>query len=151
MAKIPMVTRLWARVKKAGPTDCWLWEGSKDKQGYGLIGDENRVLRMAHRVAYEDIKGPLPAGVILRHTCDNPPCCNPDHLLPGTHADNMNDMVSRGRSMRGEKNRLAKLTAADVVAIRADTRRQVEIAAAYGITHGNVSLIKSRRIWRHVP
>ena len=72
--------------------DCWLWEGCIDRRGYGRIGRER-----AHRRMWQSCHGPIPAGMFVCHTCDNPPCVRPDHLFLGTHTDNMRDMVSKGR------------------------------------------------------
>lgn len=78
---------------------CWEWNGSVTEKGYGLISIARRGLVGArvHRVMYELHVGPIPDGHLIRHKCDNPPCINPDHLEPGTPADNTNDMMMRGR------------------------------------------------------
>jgi HNH endonuclease len=78
---------------------CWEWNGNRHRNGYGMFDAKNLgyVHAKAHRVVYEHRVGPIPDGLELRHTCDNPPCVNPEHLLPGTHAENMADMVERGR------------------------------------------------------
>jgi len=52
---------------------------------------------MAHRISYSITRGAIPPGMVLRHSCDNPQCVNPDHLTPGTHKENMRDIVDRGR------------------------------------------------------
>lgn len=83
-------------------TGCWEWCGSRNGLGYGefnakLLGYVNA---RAHRVVYEHYAGPIPTGLELRHKCDNPPCVNPEHLEPGTHAQNMQDMAERGRARR---------------------------------------------------
>jgi hypothetical protein len=75
--------------------DCIEWKGRTDKDGYGTIGS-----RRAHRVAWEQTFGPIPDGLQVLHKCDNPPCCNPDHLFLGTRTDNMNDKVRKGRQHR---------------------------------------------------
>lgn len=84
---------------------CWEWRGRKLPSGYGTIANpgESSWLYL-HRLMYERYVGPIPEGLLIRHKCDNPPCSNPDHLETGTHADNMRDMVERGRH-RGGRNR----------------------------------------------
>jgi hypothetical protein len=74
------------------PDDCWEWRGNRNNRGYGKLGKI-----YAHRVAYELASGPIPSGLEVMHSCDNPPCCNPAHLSVGTHADNMQDMARKGR------------------------------------------------------
>jgi hypothetical protein len=79
---------------------CWEWRGTRNEDGYGLFSAKllGFVNARAHRVMYEYLAEPIPDGLILRHSCDNPPCCNPDHQIPGTMAQNSQDMVERGRS-----------------------------------------------------
>lgn len=92
-----------ARLRETGWTvtqaECWEWNGKRNDNGYGIFNAKHLgyVNARAHRVMYEHFTGPIPDGLILRHRCDNPPCVNPGHLIPGTDADNMADMVERGR------------------------------------------------------
>lgn len=74
-----------------GPSECWEWSGSRDRKGYGF-GDGGR----AHRLAWEWENGPVPAGLMVLHRCDNPPCCNPKHLFVGTALDNARDALAKG-------------------------------------------------------
>lgn len=84
------------------PRGCWEWSGSRNADGYGIFTATRLGLAnaRAHRLLYELAVGPIPEGLLLRHSCDNPPCVNPDHLIPGTQDDNMKDMVERGRHWR---------------------------------------------------
>lgn len=90
---VPMdlASRFWRKVNHGGPGDCWLWTGSKNHLGYGQIHVAvGAGRRGAHRVAYELLVGPIPAWAEdLDHLCRNPPCVNPEHLEPVTHAENM--------------------------------------------------------------
>jgi len=78
-------------------TDCWNFTGGKNNIGYGMIRD-NKRMRTAHRVSYEEHKGPIPHGLCVMHSCDNTLCCNPNHLSLGTHKQNSDDMISKGRA-----------------------------------------------------
>jgi hypothetical protein len=88
--------RLRGHLKIDKLTGCHLWTGFRDPKGYGLM-TVNGVVRAAHRVAWERANGPIPQGMIVMHTCDNPPCCNPKHLKLGTQAENVRDRIEKGR------------------------------------------------------
>lgn len=105
--------------RSAGPDACWPWTGGLSK-GYGKL-TVGKVALAAHRVAYALTRGPVPSDVSVLHRCDNKKCCNPAHLFLGTQADNMIDMLLKGRERNGHqpgRRPAAKLTAADVVDIR---------------------------------
>ena len=82
-------------------TACWEWTGARNRGGYGIKGR-----RLAHRLAWSEANGrPVPDGMLVLHSCDNPPCVNPAHLRIGTVADNAADRVARNRSWRGGQRR----------------------------------------------
>lgn len=88
MTARPLEARLWPKVDAAGP--CWLWTGHRSAQGYGRIGTgEGRAVALVHRVVWELLVGPIPASLELDHLCRVRSCCNPDHLEPVTHAENV--------------------------------------------------------------
>lgn len=95
---LPIETRFWMKVRAGKtPEDCWEWIGSK-RHDYGQLSSvRGRSPHKAHRVSYEIHFGPIPDGMDVLHSCDNPPCCNPRHLRLGTAKDNARDMVERGR------------------------------------------------------
>lgn len=71
--------RFWSGVNILGPSDCWKWTRELSNKGYGrFIANGHTVL--AHRVAFTLGKEPIPSGLLICHSCDNPPCCNPAHL-----------------------------------------------------------------------
>jgi hypothetical protein len=95
---LPASTRLWLRVQTGDVDACWPWTGHRNELGYGAIQVGGRLLKV-HRVAYQTTVGPIPAGLVVMHTCDNPPCCNPAHLRLGTVAENNADRHAKGRSV----------------------------------------------------
>ena len=117
------------------------------------VGGQNYY---THIIAYEQVHGPVPPGKVVRHRCDNPPCRNVDHLLLGTHGDNVRDCIARGRfkfpprelAPKGDKNGQAKLTDKQTAEIKAELRDrpyygQVSaLARRYGISQPRVSAIK---------
>jgi hypothetical protein len=90
--------KFWARVEIKGPDECWLWKNSTNKFGHGSACYHNRLYK-THRLAYAFTNGTVPQGLLVRHSCDNPPCCNPGHLLLGTIKDNSDDMMARKRHL----------------------------------------------------
>lgn len=104
-------SNFWSRVDIKGPDDCWEWKGSCYEFGHGqatLLGTGKQT--RAHRIAYAWVNGEIPDGLQVHHTCDNPPCCNPEHLWVGTQADNMRDMANKNRSARvgGRRRKLSE-------------------------------------------
>jgi hypothetical protein len=119
--------------------ECLFFTGCRDPKGYGVVSvDGHRDF--THRIVWEHHNGPIPAGLVIRHTCDRTSCARIEHLLVGTHADNIHDCIGRGRSAR-------KLTDEQVRAIRADTRSGPQIAADFGVTRQTVHAIRDRRLY----
>lgn len=127
---------------------CWLWDGRVNRAGYGVLGTNNQKM-LAHRFSWEMHRGQIPRGQGVLHHCDNPPCVNPDHLFLGAPIDNVRDMHAKGRArkLRGEQHPSAKLTAAQVDAIRADTRKQRDVAKEYGVGASTISMIRTGKNW----
>lgn len=94
---LPQITkRFWASVSVRGDGECWKWIGAQT-HGYGSANIDGRR-KGAHRVLMAALVGPIPRDLFVCHRCDNPLCCNPSHLFLGNHADNMRDMVMKGRA-----------------------------------------------------
>jgi hypothetical protein len=146
----PLVDRFWPKVKKT--KGCWLWMSCRNRQGYGQINVGNKKRVEAHRVAYELTYGPIPDGKVVRHKCDNPRCCRPDHLLLGTYRDNAQDAIERGQMPSGERHGNAYLTAEKVNQIRnrvASGEKQIELADSFGVSKMTINDIIRGRTWRH--
>lgn len=148
----------WRFVDKSGPRGCWLWTGRTRDDGYGTLTWDGVHNRRAHRVAYQLAIGPLRDEDVLRHSCDNPPCVNPAHLQPGTHADNIDDMWRRDRQwkgyrVRGERHPHSKLTERSVLEIRSGAARDESVsslARRFGISRAAVRAVIQRRTWQWV-
>ena len=143
------IARFWSRVTVGDRFACWEWSDKRNSKGYGIcdIGG----LSAAHRVAYTLIHGGIAEGLIVRHKCDNRPCCNPYHLETGTHADNATDRKNRGRNgdTAGVRNGRAKLTPDDVAYVLAnpDGLLQRELATRFGVAQPTISRILLGRGW----
>ena len=156
--------RFWAKVNKNGPIPshcpdlgpCWIWTGHVKENGYGRIMFGGRR-RYTHVIAYILTYGDPPDDKpYILHRCDggNIACARPDHLFPGTIADNVRDCRAKGRGTFGERSGAAKLTATDIRAIRARyiPRRvsQRVLAREYGVAHSLIGGIVRRQGWKHV-
>ncbi len=154
-----LAPRFWSYVNRRGATECWLWTRGVNRLGYGAFRVGKRK-SPAHRFAWIVTHGNVPADTFVCHHCDNPPCCNPAHLFLGTPADNMLDKQRKGRAPAGERGGNAKLSDAQVDALRADYyaggQSQRALALKYGISRTHVDHIlvgKSRatRGHKHTP
>ena len=139
----------WMKVDKHGPNGCWVWTGYRQKFGHGWTR-----YGLAHRYAWTLLRGEIPAGKFLCHTCDNPPCVNPDHLYVGDRLDNQGDMKRRGRSTFGERNPKAKMTAAQVIEMRRLRSEEGltlrELSERFPITETVVQQICAGKKWKHL-
>jgi hypothetical protein len=149
-------TRLfWIHVKIGSPEDCWIWRGGKFSSGYGYHEYEDIGYR-SHRLAWILTYGEIPEGMLVLHRCDNPPCCNPNHLFLGTNKDNMEDRNNKNRQGRmfGEKNPASKLTQANVDEIRSryapltssDYERGL-LALEFGVSPRTIEKVINRNSW----
>lgn len=132
--------------------ECVEWTGYRDKDGYGHMTIDGHDVP-THRVAYELANGPISDGMMIRHTCDNPPCLRPSHLLVGFQADNSRDMVERNRAARGSRNGAAALTESDIPAIRNRLRLGESVASIandLAVGTSTISRIKGGKTWTHV-
>jgi hypothetical protein len=158
------VKPFWPRVKKT--VGCWLWLGRVDQDGYGLCCRDGHD-RRAHRVAWIELYGPIPAGLCVCHTCDTPGCVRPSHLFLATQAENRRDCVLKGRHstgdnhgshkhperFRGENNARSKLTEDAVAEMRELARqgmKRSDLAQAFGIGWSQTDRIVRGLAWKHL-
>src|SRR5690348_5366798 len=132
---------------------CWWWTGYIDpgpKDGYGRFQTgfgKNKTTEKAHRVAWELLVGPIPKGLCVLHRCDNRACVNPSHLFLGTHQDNVDDMIAKGRRVptpTGELNSNTVISTASIQRLkneRAKGKSQQALATMFHISQTHVSRI----------
>lgn len=137
---------------------CWNWIGRFVGKGYGSIGlgGKGAKQKLVHRLSYEIHKGPIPDGMVVMHTCDNPRCVNPDHLEAGTQSQNIKDAFARGRKInlpsgiKGDDHGASKLTSKDVLEIRESTLSMNALAKLYGVSRSAIERVRYRKTWRHI-
>lgn len=147
-------------------TGCWNWKGLRDPSGYGYfsIPRDHHLFRKAKRkdqmvrasrFAFQRVVGPIPEGLVVCHSCDNPSCVRPEHLFLGTTQENADDKVRKNRQYRpvGEKNNGSSLTEVQVMEIRrrlAIGESGRSLAKEFGVSKGCVSLINTGGTWKHL-
>jgi hypothetical protein len=155
--RVEQAPKFWAKVQIGAPDECWNWQGGTS-EGYGQTCFSGLTER-AHRVAYEFAVGPIPPGLFILHSCDNRRCCNPRHLEPGSHEQNMWQAHERGRFHLPRKNQ--KLTDADALNIRktfAESNPALigsgalkkELAAQYNVTASTINAVIQRKTFAHI-
>lgn len=158
-----MIELFWVKVDVRSPDECWPWIAGTNNLGYGKMGitvaPRHTKLILAHRLAFTLVYGTIPKGegyqgTVIRHSCDNPLCCNPFHLDSGSQKDNVDDTVRRKRHTIGERNGCAKLTEAQVLKIREAYANggisQRSLAEEYGVIQQAIQHIVARKGWKHI-
>ncbi len=146
--KNTLISRFEESVMPVTESGCWLWLRGLDTTGYGVLKVVGRDEK-AHRASWEMHNGPIPQGSKVLHRCDVRCCVNPEHLFLGSQADNIRDMMAKGRGpdSKGERNANSKITAAQAYAIRNSTLTLRELAAIYPIKKSMLSNIKLGKNW----
>lgn len=147
------MNRLFVKIDKKGPDECWPWTGRIDRNGYGRF-DMQRRPQLAHRIAYFIANPQADTTKMVCHSCDNPRCCNPKHLWLGTQRQNVEDMDRKGRRKngpvrKGELCNKAKLTKEQAISIFHSSESGPVLAARFGITKEAVNHIKRGKNWAH--
>ncbi len=148
------IARLWSKIDQRAPDECWPWTAGRHTWGYGQfwVSSVGRCPGAHHVIALLH-HGPAPEGMQALHSCDNPPCCNPAHIRWGTPGENMAERDARGRNAHGERQHLARLTAATVRQMRAAYAAGVgtpELGRQFGVHTSTAWAAVTRRTWRHV-
>lgn len=147
------IFRFWGYVHRAD-NGCWLWLGAADAAGRGVYSvrtDGRAKTLKAYQVAWYLVRGHWATRALL-HSCDNPGCCNPDHLREGTAQDNSDDMVERGRTCHGSGHYKAILTDEHARMVRgmlANGWSQEQVATHFSVHRGAIKGIHEGRTWRH--
>lgn len=175
-----MITLAWIkeRIKIDTVTGCWIYQGTRNRNGYGVTGEylgggkahQRKRTVLIHKRVWELTREEIADDLCLLHTCpggDNPACCNPDHLRLGTRGENNTDRKNKGRSAtgdrhgfhlhpeaicRGERKPGVKLTEELVrqIKIRSQERTQHQLAAEYGVSRSSIQKILDGTKWKHV-
>lgn len=155
----PLRTRerdIWDYIDRSGgPDACWPWIGKATEKGRYPRFSKGLSITLASHLIFEEVHGPIPEGHIVRHSCDNPPCCNPAHLLSGTYFDNVQDRIIRGRSrhLKGDEHYAHILTEADIPEVfimKARGMTPLEISLEKGVQRATIYDVLNRRKWKHV-
>lgn len=154
LSKEELIKRFEERVMPVPYSGCWIWMLSLRHFGYGQFGVASDKSVLAHRFSYEVYKGEIPKGMLVCHACDTPSCVNPDHLFLGTHKDNTQDMLRKGRfnPPTGERQHVSKLKWEDVPSIKemyANGISQSKIAKQYGLHQSTVSVLLNNKTWKN--
>lgn len=146
------IERFWSKVRPNHATGCLEYDGTPNAKGYMAYGADH-AQEAAHRYAWMTAYGPIPKGLMVLHSCDNPPCVNPAHLFLGTNRDNMRDMVQKDRAARADRNPNVKLTWDEVQQLRADseTCSVRELARRYGVHHSTAWGVARGKWWTRPP
>jgi len=148
-----MVERFWSKVEKSD--GCWNWT-SATCWGYGVFHICGQKQKKTHRISFElHHERAIVPGLYLLHSCDNKKCVNPNHLSEGTHQDNSDDKVAKGRQAKGCDVSTSKLTEAQVLEIRTKyalmkKKSTTELGKEYGVNNTTIGRIVSRKLWKHL-
>ena len=160
---IPPIERVMRKIVIDKLTSCWNFTGALNEKGYGIVGLGSRGSGndKAHRIVFSHFVSPIPDGLFVCHRCDNPSCCNPDHLFLGTNLDNVRDMVSKKRNSKPPFNdhikgvvhvghKLNDDKVREMRVLRESGYSLVKLASIFNIADSTVYRICNRESWKHV-
>lgn len=152
-----VLKRFWEKVDVGDKDECWEWNASLSvRGGYGQFMTcvkGKRILKKSHRMAYEIYYGKIPKGKFICHKCNNPKCCNPNHLYAGTPKDNWHDTIKSGNAYElppipPEEVHCAKLDFEKAEAIRNSDKSGPILARKYNVSKSTISSVRRGKIWR---
>lgn len=151
--KRPIEDRFWEKVKVSGTDDCWEWQGTPDRHGYGRINTSSPNVKsiFAHRLSYQIANGEIPDGMVIMHACDNPSCVNPRHLSAGSQSDNLQDAAIKNRMCKHGQRAISEKDAEEI-------RRQLsqgkllqrEIAEMFGVSRETITGINIGKTYKQM-
>lgn len=154
MAALPYARTFFYAALASETDECIVWPFSRDAKGYAMFALPGYKSRRGHRLIYQIATGEtLGHEELVMHSCDNPPCLNPRHLSKGTNADNLGDMVRKGRSHHGQRHYMTRLSEDQARQVRELRRRGVPstaVAEQFGISASSVRSIASGETWKHL-
>lgn len=148
-------TKVTANIKAQATgyeTDCYLWQGSVDADGYGRVKIQNVYIRV-HRLIWLFTFGLIPDEMVVCHKCDQPGCCRPEHLRLDTNPENIRERTRKGRTARGITNGLSKLTEDEVKEMRAlhPQLNYADLGRRFSVSRQQARRIVKRIWWQHLP
>ena len=139
----------WNKKRIDKKTGCWLWDGAKSSNGYGIV-TVNGEAKGIHRLSFEKYKNAIPKGLCVLHSCDIVNCFNPNHLRTGTHKDNMKDKTQRNRQAKGEKSGHSKLTESQVRYVKKGLSSVSYLAKMFNVNKTTIYKILNGKTWGHI-
>lgn len=158
MLSVELIEKFWnnSRINTADPNVCWEWNNKRRPAGYGMFYFRGKWFS-AHRISFQIVKGDIPDGLFVCHSCDNKSCINPAHLFLGTNRDNILDAVKKGihgkNLHRGTRHYRSLVQETDIILIRRLAAKRFshgQIADLFDMTRRNVTKIVNRANWKHI-